>query len=56
MSDWERFKKSGDKCWFCWLGWQECENGHIEPNNLGWVECDDKASQSDANEKPCASG
>lgn len=40
LSDWDRFKASGEKCFFCFLGWQKYETVHLEPNNLGHVECD----------------
>lgn len=38
---WELFQASGRKCYFCWLGWTKYEKGHLHPQNLGWVECDD---------------
>ena len=39
-NSWDQFMKSGKKCYFCFLGWQKYENVHLEPNNLGHVECD----------------
>lgn len=50
LDDWARFKASGEKCFFCFLGWQKYEKAHLEPNNLGWVECD--ALSDDPKVKP----
>jgi hypothetical protein len=51
VSDWDRFKASGEKCFFCFLGWSKCSaDAHVHPQNLGWVECD-AVSALDVTEK-----
>ena len=40
LDEWSRFQASGEKCFFCFLGWQKYERVHLHPDNLGHVECD----------------